>query len=291
MASVASSSSFSTRHLLRSPTPLLGRRRCRPNFLSMVTRSCLDDSSALLHAAEYTVDNYVKSGMVVGLGSGHASGMAIQHLGRQLRTGNLKDIVGIPMSVASASEAAKAGIPLDTYQESSQIDFAFDDADAIEEGTLVAIIGRRKLQGGESIIQEKSIINASNKLVFIIEENQYKGGLEGSIPVLIQSPNWMATAEEIDDMFLGDAEVWRRPSMGQAGPLGGDFPVVTREGHNILDVIFTSPIENLAEVAKSLGKVDGVVDHGVVSKIPCTVIIASQNGLNILDKLTADIVG
>jgi len=33
----------------------------------------------------------------------------------------------------------------------------------------------------------QSIINASNKFVFIIEENQYKGGLEGSIPVLIQS--------------------------------------------------------------------------------------------------------
>ncbi|XLR38757.1 hypothetical protein S83_023417, partial [Arachis hypogaea] len=32
------------------------------------------------------VDTYVKSGMFVGLGSGHASGMAIQHLGRQLRT-------------------------------------------------------------------------------------------------------------------------------------------------------------------------------------------------------------
>lgn len=62
----------------------------------------------------------MKSGMVVGLGSGHASGMAIQHLGSQLRTGNLKDIVGIPMSVSSASEAAKAGIPLDTYQGSSQ---------------------------------------------------------------------------------------------------------------------------------------------------------------------------
>ncbi|TKY72444.1 ribose-5-phosphate isomerase 4 [Spatholobus suberectus] len=325
MASVASSSSFSTRLLLHSPTPLLcrrRRRRSRPNFLRMVTRSCLDDSSALLRAAQYTVDTYVKNGMVVGLGSGHASGMAIQHLGRQLRTGNLKDIVGIPMSVASASEAAKAGIPLDTYQESSQIDFAFDDADVIEEGTLVAIIGRRKLQGEESIIQEKSILNAASKLVFIIEETQYKGGLEGSIPVLIQSLNWMATAEEIDDMFLGDAEVWRRPSIGQAGPLGGDFPLVTREGHNVLDVIFTSPIESLAEVAKSLDKVDGVVDHGVISKIPvvvcalgapiylvqgvkcnhgqhlshlktsqcqCTVVIASQNGLNILDKLTADI--
>ncbi|XP_004486512.2 probable ribose-5-phosphate isomerase 4, chloroplastic [Cicer arietinum] len=291
MASIASFSSLSTWLLLHSSTaPLDGRRKTiTPNFVRMPTRSCLDDTSSLLRAAQYTVDTYVKSGMIVGLGSGHASDMAIQHLGLQLRRGNLKDVVGIPMSVASASEAAKAGIPLDTYQGSSQIDFAFNDADAIEEGTFVAIIGRRKLLSEESIIQEKSILNAADKLVFIIEENQYKGGLEGSIPVLIQSLNWLATAEEIDDMFLGDAEVWRRPGIGQAGPLGGDFPLVTREGHNVLDVIFTSPIASLAEVAKIFDKVDGVVDHGVISKIPCTVVIASPNGLNILDKLTADI--
>lgn len=35
--------------------------------------------------------------MVVGLGSGHASGLAIQYLGRRMRDGALKDIVGIPM--------------------------------------------------------------------------------------------------------------------------------------------------------------------------------------------------
>ncbi|XP_058728023.1 probable ribose-5-phosphate isomerase 4, chloroplastic isoform X1 [Vicia villosa] len=295
MASIASSSStLSTGLLLRSPTLQLGRRRIRitPNSVRIIpTRSCLDDTSSLLKAAQYTVDTYVKSGMVVGLGSGHASGMAIQHLGRQLHRGNLKDIVGIPTSVASASEAAKAGIPLITYQGSSQIDFAFDDADGVEEGTFVTIIGRRKLQSEESIIQEKSILNAANKLAFIIEESQYKGGLEGSIPVLIQSLNWLAIAEEIDDMFLGDAEVWRRASIGQVGPLGGDFPLVTREGHNVLDVIFTSPISSLAEVAKILDKLDGVVDHGVISKIPCTVVIASPNGFNVLEKLTADIVG
>ncbi|KAL5097780.1 hypothetical protein RYX36_002107 [Vicia faba] len=295
MASIASSSStLSTGFLLHSPTPQLGRRRKRstPNFVRiMPTRSSLDDTSSLLTAAQYTVDTYVKSGMVVGLGSGQASGMAIQHLGRQLHRGNLKDIVGIPTSVASASEAAKAGIPLITYQGSSQIDFAFDDADGVEEEKFVAIIGRRKLQSEESIIQEKSILNAANKLAFIIEESQYKGGLEGSIPVLIQSLNWLAIAEEIDDMFLGDAEVWRRASIGQAGPLGGDFPLVTREGHNVLDVIFTSPIPSLAEVAKILDKVDGVVDHGVISKIPCTVVIASPKGLKVLEKLTADIVG
>nr|XP_025604772.1 probable ribose-5-phosphate isomerase 4, chloroplastic isoform X2 [Arachis hypogaea] len=96
----SSSSSFSTKLPLHSSTPLKRtRRRSNHDFLRMVTRSCLDDNSALLRAALYTVDTYVKSGMVVGLGSGHASGMAIQHLDRQLRTGNLKDIVGIPILI------------------------------------------------------------------------------------------------------------------------------------------------------------------------------------------------
>ncbi|KAJ6980416.1 hypothetical protein NC653_028278 [Populus alba x Populus x berolinensis] len=161
----------------------------------------------MFFSSSLNVDKHIQSGMVVGLGSGQASGMAIQYLGRLLRTGALKDIVGVPMSVTSASEAAKAGIPLDVYQDSSQIDFAFDDADIIEEETLVAIIGRRRSHSDESIIQEKSILKAANKLVFMITENQYMGGPEGSIPVLVQALNWMETAEEIDDLFLGDAEV------------------------------------------------------------------------------------
>ncbi|XP_004295459.1 PREDICTED: probable ribose-5-phosphate isomerase-like [Fragaria vesca subsp. vesca] len=132
----------------------------------------------------------------------------MQYIGLQLGAGALKDIVGIPTSVASASEAAKAGIPLGHYEDSSQIDFAFDDADIIEERTLIAVIGRTRSQGEESIIQEKTILNAANKLVFIVRENQYKSGMDGSIPVLVNPVNWMETAEEIDDLFLGDAEVF-----------------------------------------------------------------------------------
>uniref|UniRef100_A0A2P2K256 ribose-5-phosphate isomerase n=2 Tax=Rhizophora mucronata TaxID=61149 RepID=A0A2P2K256_RHIMU len=279
------SSSFSS-----APTPIPRRRRSTTtvsvSVFSAATRASNSSTgSALFQAAKHTVDAYIKSGMVIGLGSGQASGMAIQYLGQQLRVGALKDIVGIPMSVISASEAAKAGILLDQYQDSSQIDFAFDDADVIEEETLIAVIGRQKLEGNESIIQQKSILNATNELVFMVTDKQYKGGLDGSIPVLVQSLNWMEAAEEIDDLFLGDAEVWRRPSIGQAGPMGGDFPVVTKEGLNILDVIFTSPIGSLAEVAESLAKVEGVVDHGLISKFPCTAVIASESGLCIVDNL------
>ncbi|KAK2634583.1 hypothetical protein Ddye_029375 [Dipteronia dyeriana] len=254
-----------------------------------ITRASTVNNSNLPDAAKHTVDTYIKNGMVVGLGSGQVSGMAIQYLGRQLRSGALHDIVGVPMSLDSASEAATAGIPLlDQYQDTSQIDFAFDDADIIEEGTLIAIIGRRRSRGDESIIQEKSILNAADKLVFMIKKNQYQSVLDGSIPVLVQSLNWMEAAEQIDDLFIGDAEVWRRPSIGHADPLGGNFPLVTKEGYHVLDVIFTSPITSLAEVAESLDKVDGVVDHGVVSKFPCTVVITSESGLSIVENLQAN---
>ncbi|KAJ6417600.1 hypothetical protein OIU84_003347 [Salix udensis] len=246
MASLATSTLvYSTPVRIKtSSKPGSSSRNCKKTVPFPVTRA--DSSSLLLDAAKYTVDKHIQSGMVVGLGSGQASGMAIQYLGRLLRAGALKDVVGVPMSVTSASEAAKAGIPLDGYQDSSQIDFAFDDADIIEEETLVAIIGRQKSQADESIIQEKSIL------------------------ILVQALNWMETAEEIEDLFLGDAEVWRRSSIGQADPMGGDFPLITR---------------SLAEVAESLDKVDGVVDHGVISKLPCTVVIAAESGgLNIVDR-------
>ncbi|KAL7241776.1 hypothetical protein ACSBR1_014375 [Camellia fascicularis] len=246
------------------------KRRRRLNSLVSITRSCLlyRNAPLLESAAKHTVDTFIKSGMVIGLGSGLASCTAIQYLGQQLHVGAIKDIVGIPTSVGSASEAAKAGIPLDHYQDTSQIDFAFNDADIIEERTLISVIRCQRLQGEESIIQEENILNAAEKLVFIVTKKQYKSGLEGSIPILIKSFNWMETAEEIEDLFLGDAEVWRRPSIGHAGPTGGDFPLITREGHNVLDVIFTSPILNLVEVANTLDNSDGVVDHGVISKIP-----------------------
>ncbi|XP_039070442.1 probable ribose-5-phosphate isomerase 4, chloroplastic [Hibiscus syriacus] len=194
-------------------------------------------------------------------------------------------------SIVSASEAAKAGIPLGGLENSPQIDFAFDDVDMIEERTLISVIGRKRLQGEESIIQEKLVLSMADQLVFMVTENQYKCGLEGSIPVVVEPLNWLETAEEIEDLYLGDAEVWRRPSMGQADSLGGDFPLVTKEGHNIIDVIFTSPIVSLAEVAESLENVDGVLEHGVVSKFPCKAIAASESGLSIVDNITTNAVG
>uniref|UniRef100_A0A0A9BCM4 ribose-5-phosphate isomerase n=1 Tax=Arundo donax TaxID=35708 RepID=A0A0A9BCM4_ARUDO len=223
--------------------------------------------------------------MVVGLGSGPASGLAIQYLGTRLRRGSLTGIAGITSSVFSASEADKAGIQVSSYQEGTKIDVAFTDADVIEEGTLAAVIGRRKIESGEpSFMEEKAMVKSADKIAFIVGNDNYVNGIEGSIPVLVKSGNWIDTAEEIDDLFLGDAEVWRRPSFGTAGPLGGDNPLVTKEGHHILDVIFTTPIPDLGKVAEGLDKIDGVVDHGIISNIRSYAVIASKGEVQVLDE-------
>ena len=79
------------------------------------------------------------------------------------------------------------------------------------------------------------MVKSADKLAFITGNDKYLTGVEGSIPVLVKSVreelccfryrhyyamnyeyeernrlfqgNWIDTAEEIDDLFLGDAEV------------------------------------------------------------------------------------
>lgn len=32
--------------------------------------------------------------------------------------------------------------------------------------------------------------------------------LRGTLPVVVEEDNWEETAEELDDTFIGDAEIW-----------------------------------------------------------------------------------
>lgn len=253
--------------------------------LSFSTRRSTPVSCRLEDAAKQTVDYFVKDGMLLGLGTGSASSAAISYVGQKLRAGALRDVVGVPMSSLSASEAAQAGLPLCSFEDDMKLDFAFNDADLVQEGTLFAIIGRRNVEGRESILKEKAIAKAANQFVFIVDEPNFTQELTGVVPVLIQQKDWLETAEEIDDLFLGDAEVWRRPSVGEAGPMGGDFPLITKEGHFVLDLLFTSTITNPSEIAESLESISGVVGHGLILDAVYASAVAGRDGVKIRTSL------
>ena len=75
---------------------------------------------------------YIKDGMVVGLGSGTTATFAIEFLGQQVRDG-LK-IRGVPTSRASGELARSLKIPLTSFDEVAYTDVTIDGADEIAPG-------------------------------------------------------------------------------------------------------------------------------------------------------------
>ena len=75
---------------------------------------------------------FVKSGMVVGLGSGSTAGFAVQRLAARIKAGELENIVGIPSSANTGRLAKKLGIPLTGFDEQPQIDINIDGADEVD---------------------------------------------------------------------------------------------------------------------------------------------------------------
>jgi hypothetical protein len=58
----------------------------------------------IIQAAWKAVE-YVKSGMVVGLGTGSTAAFAVDRIGSLLKSGELKDIVGVPTSIRTYEQA------------------------------------------------------------------------------------------------------------------------------------------------------------------------------------------
>ena len=107
---------------------------------------------------------YVKDGMVVGLGTGSTATFAIQFLGEQVRDG-LK-IRGIPTSRASGELARSLMIPLTSFDEVEYTDVTIDGADEVAPG-LALIKG-----GGGALLHEKIVAASSRRLVIVADEHK-----------------------------------------------------------------------------------------------------------------------
>jgi len=89
--------------------------------------------------------------------------------------------------------------------------------------------------------------------------------------IVIESDEWEETAEEIDDLFLGDAEVARRSFDLNANPRGDQSPVVTGDMHMILDVAFYEGMKIMGksvsyeEIIQEIQNVPGIVAIGLVT--------------------------
>ncbi|GAN88980.1 ribose 5-phosphate isomerase A [Gluconobacter frateurii M-2] len=206
----------------------------------------------------------VKSGMVVGLGTGSTATYMIERLGERVAEG--LHIVGIPTSEDSARKAEKAGIPLTDFAAHRRIDIAIDGADEVQRGSLNLIKGL-----GGALLREKIVAQAAKKFVVIVDGSKPVDhlGERAPVPVEVISFGWECTAEWLS--ACGAKGV--KPRTDRDGNL-----FVSDNRNMILDCTF-GPIEDPEELARQIDAIVGVVEHGMFLNMASEVLVATEQGV------------
>ena len=201
----------------------------------------------------------VKSGTVVGLGTGSTTAFAIQFIGERLASGELTDIKGIPTSFQAEVLAKKYGIPLTTLDEVDRIDIAIDGADEVDP-QMNLIKG-----GGAAHTREKVVDGLAERFVVVVDSSKLsdKIGTIFALPVEVL-PMAVAPVTRALEKLGGKVEM----RMGVAK----DGPVITDQGNMVLDVTFNG-IDNPAEMESTINNIPGVLENGLFVGLTSEVLI------------------
>ena len=206
---------------------------------------------------------YVKDGMIVGLGTGSTAEFAVKKIGELVRNG--LSIRGIPTSDATKILAESEGIPLIDFSETMFIDLTIDGADEID-ANLNMIKG-----GGAALLREKIVASASREEIIIVSVSKLVQQLGPfPLPVEVIPFGWQVVFNQLESL-QGNPEL--RLKQGQ--------PSVTDQGNFIVDCHFRK-IENPEQLEQHLNMIPGVVENGLFINL-CTRMIMAD-GENIIIK-------
>jgi len=220
-----------------------------------------------LLAGKAVVDDLVKSGMKLGLGTGSTAIYAVRRTGELLAEGQLRDISVFATSFQTEIECEKLGIPfysLNSRELSSGLDLTIDGADEVDPQSRL-IKG-----GGGAMLTEKLAAYASSLYAIIVDESKLAANLGTVFPVPVEvvSGARVQAAKALDKL---GAAVYLREALRKAGP------VITEHGNIILDVRFSSPADPVFMEAE-LNQIPGVVENGFFTRNLPVVYIACSNG-------------
>jgi ribose 5-phosphate isomerase A len=225
-----------------------------------------------------SVDDYVKSGMVVGLGTGSTAAFAVDRLGELLKSGELKDILAIPTSIRTKEQAESLGIPLVTLDTHSKLDVAIDGADEVDPD-LNLVKG-----GGGALLREKMVEVCAEKFIVIVDESKITDGLGPGFPIPVEITPFCHehTLRLVGSLpsCEGCEPILRMGSSSSNKP-DGDEIAVTDNGNYIVDLHFKEAIKDPVTMANELKNTVGVVDHGLFCGMTSAVIIAGKDGISV----------
>jgi ribose 5-phosphate isomerase A len=215
---------------------------------------------------------FVQPGMRLGLGTGSTARHFVEMLGERVRAG--LEVVGVPTSEATREQAARAGVPLTTLDDTPELDLTIDGADEIAPD-LSLIKG-----GGGALLREKIVATASSWMVVIAEETKWVAVL-GRFPLPIEVvPFGLKATEGAIARAIRASGHHGRLSL-RRGKDGHAF--VTDGGHLIFDAALGRIFEPQL-LAAQLTSIPGVVEHGLFLGLAQAAILAGPNGVRLVER-------
>jgi ribose 5-phosphate isomerase A len=221
----------------------------------------------LKRRAGETAAQAVRSGMIVGLGTGSTAVYAVRAIGRMLVEAQLVNILGIPTSEATAREAKRVGIPLTTFEAHPAIDVTIDGADEIAPN-LDLIKGL-----GGALLREKVVAVASRWLIIAADDSKKVSQLGTRAPVPVEVIPFATAPVQSYLAGLGVRPILR---------MQDEQAFITDEGNIILDCHAAHGIADPAELARAIRRRPGVVEHGLFLQMAATAVVAYPDGIEIL---------
>jgi ribose 5-phosphate isomerase A len=216
-------------------------------------------------AAKLAIDENIKNGMKIGIGSGSTVVFAVQRLGEIVKQ-NKWDVICVPTSHQAEHLIIQNGLKLSTLNLNPELDIDIDGADEVDSD-LNLIKG-----GGGCLLQEKIAAYYSKKLVIIADfrkKSQFLGeNWKNGVPIEVVPGACIPVMKEIEK--LGGHPTLR---MGVA-KVG---PVVTDNGNFIVDADFHI-IKEPANLNQKLRDIVGVIDTGLFIKMTSIVYIGNKDG-------------
>lgn len=214
----------------------------------------------------------VRDGMKLGLGTGSTARHFVDLLGEKVRAG--MKVIGVPTSEATRAQALACGILLTTLDEIDHLDLTIDGADEVDPA-LNLIKG-----GGGALLREKIVAAASDRMIVIADDTKWVDVL-GRFPLPVEViPFGLAATQAAIARAFAESGVSGQMVV-RKGKDGHVF--VTDGGHWIIDA-HLGRIEDAPRLAGLLSVIPGVVEHGLFIGLARTAILASAQGIRVVER-------
>ncbi len=226
----------------------------------------LDSQTALKKRAGEKAAEFVKDGMIVGLGTGSTVEWTIRKLGQKMKEG--LNITGIPTSIRSEKLALELGIPLSTLIDHPIIDLTIDGADEVDPHFNL-------IKGlGGALTREKIVASCSKREIIVVDDSKLVDllGTKAPVPVEVLPFAWNTCKNALTK--LNSKPILRKI---------GNENYVTDNNNFILDCRFNG-ISDPIGLEQNINNIPGVLENGLFVNLINMVIVASPEGIKVLQK-------